>query len=162
MHTSQEREARVVGSSEGVEPVGTAINETPGCAQIAGSESLADFLFVRFEEAGEQTGRNVGMVGKIGIFDELVAQPDRCAVQRVIGRPVSWTKPRPLKRSPSGGPWLPRSARESYRSNGWPPGEVLNRLSNSLMGRKDPVSARMVASAIRIIGSSASSGAINA
>src|ERR1700722_8754108 len=74
-----------VRRGERLEPVGAAVDQASCFAEIVRAESGANSLFVSLEEAGEQSGGDGGVVGKIGIFDELIAQSDRGAMQCVVG-----------------------------------------------------------------------------
>src|SRR5215471_9718524 len=70
--------------------------------------------------------------------------------------------PRPLNIEPSGGPIFPRSCLQSYLLKGGPGDSVFNGDGTSLIGSNVAHSARIVASAIKIIALSTSPLSVSA
>ena len=79
-----ERQPVMVGGGEFLQAVRAPVHQAARFAQIAGCECRADSFFARLQKAGQQSRRDFGLAGEIRIFDQLLAQPDRRAVVRII------------------------------------------------------------------------------
>ena len=153
---------------------GTPIRTPPVrcCRHLPDGELRADYrpsgrcgscLRDAFEKAGEQPRGNRGIVSKLRIIDELVAHPDGRAMQRVVGSSGELDEAAPLEALAIGRPHIAEIGAMVVKVERVAAGRGVEvALAFADAGANDAVSARIVASAIRIIGLSASCGSTSA